>query len=190
MKKIIYSIIFLLINVVVLFSQNKISLDTINTLNKRTSSGRYGLHLFEGGFYYDPIYNKYLKNTLYSSCWSSEFEQHIKATNDTMEYCFFVAAVYREDIFDGLIQYYNSDSLMVMSGTMLKGKPHGRFLIFCSSFPYCKSVDNFPIRELIYIKGKLISDITNDTKTKNTKQIRYKHFGRFKKVSFPTPQNL
>lgn len=179
-----YYLIYFLIIAFTSVSQSKISLDTVKTLNKKSNGKEYGLHVFEGNNYYDPILNQNVKNVFFSSCWNSELVKHKKTSKDTSEYCFFIVINYKDGVPEGIIQYYNSDSMMIMSGTMQKGKPNGKFSLFCSSFPYCTSVYDYPLREFVYINGKLISDVIIEPKTKNIISLRYKKCFGFKKIKF------
>lgn len=66
---------------------------------------------------------------------------------------------------DGEQYYFNTDSLLVMSGYFEGNEPHGVFWLYCDKeFPYCAEVSESPVRQVVFHQGKKLLDIRLDNK--------------------------
>lgn len=138
-------------------SQHNVSLDTLNKYKDR----RYfdiGTHFFYGvpNIFVNPLSNSWSKN-IFSCEDSVAYSYKFK--------CAYTLEQYNNGKLDGVYNIYHEDSTLVMSGSRKDGKLHGLFKFYCDGlyFPFCDSVSNYPVREMIYYEGKLLLDIKLDS---------------------------
>lgn len=119
-----------------------------NVIRKNNSTDDT-LLLYEYKYYFDPLYNAILRNISFLSCWDEDVVSC---------YCFWVQEK-NMDNNSKIISYYNKDTIIIASGYMVKGKPHGVFKIYCPSFPYCdiNEIQDYSIADIIYFKGRILA---------------------------------
>src|SRR5690554_7238506 len=78
---------------------------------------------------------------------------------DGASYCFWIQEKNMNNN-SKIINYYNKDTIIIASGYMVKGKPHGVFKIYCPSFPYCdiNEIQDHSIADIVYSKGKILAE--------------------------------
>jgi hypothetical protein len=117
--------------------------------------GRQGYIFGNDSYYIDPISNK-LEN------WNA-YRSNCFEVNDNPEKCLLVLSHYVNGNMDGVFNYYNNDTILLMSGFYRDSKMHGIFSFYthgANVFPDYDSLSTQPTRQIIYYKGKRISDIS------------------------------
>jgi hypothetical protein len=192
MKKILTFYALFILSSLSLLGQINLEIDTSIVFNQKDSELLYnGVQFFESKFYYNPLINKEERHVFYSSCQNKKISASdttggsrltdsaatsLQLFIDTTDFCLRQLVEYVHGVQNGIIQYYNSENYMIMSGIMFENKANGVFRIYCEKFPYCstKDIQSKPIRELVYRKGRLISDSEYDQNTGKIKTLKLK----------------
>lgn len=117
------------------------------------------------GIYFNPLVNSISYNHFANPC-----ERHISPLGDFVFHSFYSEKRYcytRKDKpcnRNGEHYYFNADSLLVMSGYFENNKPHGVFWLYCDEdFPYCVEVSEYPVKQIIYHRGKKLLEMKLDS---------------------------
>jgi len=135
-------------------------LKEIKPQNRFDENGRQGYGFGNYSFYFDPIKNRTDHwNAYRSDC----FEE-----NDAPENCLMVLDHFIDGSLDGEFNYYNNDTILLMSGYFKDNKLHGVFSFYTHNqfmqFPSYDSLSTYPTRQIIYHKGKKILDVNLNSK--------------------------
>ena len=145
---ILYTLFFAILGATSSYGQLDI-MNVYGNVTRENNSTDDTLFLYEYKYYFDPLYNAIFKNIGFSSC----------LDEDGASYCFWIQEKNMNNN-SKIINYYNKDTIIIPSGYMVKGKPHGVFKIYCPSFPYCdiNEIQDHSIADIVYYKGKILAE--------------------------------
>jgi hypothetical protein len=169
MKAYILFSTFLILYVASSDAQSRIILDTLTEMNLNGSGVlEEGLWLTNNSHVLNPLTNRFQLNAARYGC----FEKNSESSS-----CLLQLMNYSEGIPHGVYNFYWGDSTLIMSGTMEHGKLHGLFRLYCDEprFPYCEKPYDYPVREIIYYRDKLVSDMKLDPVSGKIIQLKSKN---------------